>query len=396
MSIIAESADYRSIVLSDCPLLDVRAPAEFDKGALPTSVNLPLLDNDQRADIGTEFKHSGQEAAIALGWEMLVPELKQQRQQQWLDFIQQNPGAFLYCFRGGLRSKITQQLIAEAGGQCPRVIGGYKALRQFLLTSLETLSNTTPLLVIAGRTCCGKTAVIEKLTNAIDLEGLAQHRGSAFGAQIQTQPTQINFENALAIKLLKHEDHNKKLGKNNFVAVEDEGKLIGRLALPPSLKNKMRQSPLVEVQTSLEQRVDIAVKDYVIDSLAEYRLQHGEDLGLKVFAENLLKNLARIKKRLGGVNYQKIHSQFENAIDELKQFDRVDAFALPIQTLLRDYYDPMYDYQRTLNQGKLLFKGDIASVVAWVQENASLNALEGQSTAAEINHSAASISSVAR
>ena len=115
------------IVVNNIPLLDVRAPIEFQQGAFPHAVNLPLMNNEDREAIGICYKQSGQTAAIALGQQRVAGEIKQQRIQAWVDFIAQHPQAVLYCFRGGLRSKITQQWIYEATGKIiPRIAGGYK------------------------------------------------------------------------------------------------------------------------------------------------------------------------------------------------------------------------------------------------------------------------------
>lgn len=365
---MADNSDYRRIFINDLPLMDVRAPVEFAKGAFPTSINLPLLDDQQRAAIGTEYRQHGQEAAISLGWDLLTPALKTQRQQQWLEFIQAHPEGYLYCFRGGLRSKITQQLIAEAGFHYPRVFGGYKAMRRFLIESLEQLGATTEMILVSGRTCSGKTRVLAQLATQIanstlDLEATAHHRGSAFGSYLHEQPNQINFENALAIALLKHNHHRARP-----VFVEDEGKLIGRLALPDHLRQAMKQAPRVVVHTRLSDRIDIALQEYVIENLATLQQRWGEEEGMQQFFDYLLNNLARIKKRLGGLRHAELLTMFESAIDSLQAGGNVEGFIPAIQTLLVEYYDPMYDYQSGLDKGGIVFEGSADEVVQWARE----------------------------
>jgi len=108
--------DYRSILLNDIPLLDVRAPVEFDQGAFPLARNFPLINNQEREDIGIRYKKKGQDEAIKLGHELVQGEIKQQRVKHWQNFFEQHPLGVLYCFRGGMRSKISQQWIYEQTG----------------------------------------------------------------------------------------------------------------------------------------------------------------------------------------------------------------------------------------------------------------------------------------
>ena len=130
--------DYRSILLNDIPLLDVRAPVEFDQGAFPLAENFPLINDQEREEIGIRYKNLGQDEAIRLGHELVQGDSKSQRVTHWQNFFEQYPQGVLYCFRGGMRSKITQQWIYEQTGKIfPRVKGGYKAMRRFLIDELE-------------------------------------------------------------------------------------------------------------------------------------------------------------------------------------------------------------------------------------------------------------------
>jgi len=111
----SDTADIERIVLEGTPLLDVRAPVEYERGCIGDAANLPLLDDQQRETIGTEYANNGQDAAIALALTHVTDEVKNGRVQQWSQFVKQNPQGYLYCFRGGLRSEITQQWLQEAG-----------------------------------------------------------------------------------------------------------------------------------------------------------------------------------------------------------------------------------------------------------------------------------------
>ena len=128
---------YREIMLSGHPMMDVRAPLEFNKGAFLSSTNLPLMQDSERQKVGTCYKKNGQEAAIQLGHSLIKGKIKQQRLDAWLDYFEKNPHAYLYCFRGGLRSQLTQQWLKEAGLEIPYVEGGYKAMRQYLIDVID-------------------------------------------------------------------------------------------------------------------------------------------------------------------------------------------------------------------------------------------------------------------
>ena len=202
MSTRPDTEDFASVLLSGVPLLDVRAPVEFAQGAFPASVNLPLMNDEERHRVGLQYKQKGQDAAIVLGHALVSGEIKAQRVAQWVKFAQEHPEGYLYCFRGGLRSRISQQWLADAGLPYPRIIGGYKAMRSFLIEKLNTSIAASKFVLVAGFTGCGKTEVIQNLDAAIDLEKLAHHRGSSFGKHATDQPVQIDFDNLLAIALM--------------------------------------------------------------------------------------------------------------------------------------------------------------------------------------------------
>ena len=172
--------DYAALFLQQRPLIDLRAPIEFAEGAFPRAINLPLMSDEERAAVGTCYKQQGQQAAIALGHQLVSGENREQRLQAWLTQIRQHPDSVLYCFRGGLRSQTVQQWLAERGCVIPRVAGGYKALRQFLIATLTRISTRDPLWLVTGMTGCGKTDLLAQLPAAVDLEGHAHHRGLQF------------------------------------------------------------------------------------------------------------------------------------------------------------------------------------------------------------------------
>ena len=343
--------------------MDMRAPLEFAQGSFPCALSLPLMTDEERAQVGICYKQEGQPAAIALGHKLVSGQVKNQRMAQWLDFARRYPQGYLYCFRGGLRSQTVQQWLLDAGIAYPLVTGGYKAMRRFLLDELERSVVSGRFVLIGGKTGTGKTRVIAHLSRAVDLEGLANHRGSSFGQLPSGQPSQIDFENALSIALMRLQAQSSAT-----VFLEDEGRLIGRLYLPNALSEKMKLAPMAIVEQSLEERIDVVVADYVLDLGRRYALLHGED-GLHLHREKLLADLARIRKRLGGERYQHVSELMSAAFD--RQWAQAD-FSLHrqwIAFLLEKYYDPMYEYQLSQRSGARLFSGDRDAVVAWAQES---------------------------
>ncbi len=359
-----DTADYAELFLKDIPLMDVRAPVEFEKGAFPNSFNLPILDNIQRQLIGTRYKEQGQDAAIALGLELATDDIRQQRMEQWRQFVRQHPEGYLYCFRGGLRSRTAQDWLKQHGIDYPLVKGGYKAMRRYLLEQLTHNIHTLNCLILAGMTGSGKTRVLKQTAFHIDLEGMANHKGSAFGRNaLDSQPSQISFENALSIALLKHRS---RFGQIPLL-LEDEGRMIGRIILPPELLNRMTNAPRLFLERSLDDRVALIRDDYIDRNWPHYQHYYRARAEEK-FRHFVLDNLARIKNRLGGVRYQKTRLAFEQALDRLFATGDSELFTAPIQSLLTDYYDPMYQYQLEKKPVDILFKGAEEEILQWLAE----------------------------
>ncbi|MGL4315058.1 MAG: tRNA 2-selenouridine(34) synthase MnmH [Pseudomonas sp.] len=359
------STDYRALFLHDVPMMDMRAPVEFTKGAFPGSVSLPLMTDIERQRVGTCYKQKGQQAAIELGHELVSGKVKAERVEAWAAFAKAHPEGYLYCFRGGLRSQIVQQWLKEAGIDYPRVIGGYKAMRTFLIETLDQAVAECDFVIVGGMTGTGKTEVVAALANSIDLEGHANHRGSSFGKRATGQPAQIDFENQLAIDLLKR----RARGQQQFV-LEDESRLIGTCSLPLSLSQGMQQYPLVWLEDSFEGRVERILKDYVTDLAAEFLAVHGEEQGFVCFAERLLQSLDNIQKRLGGERYLRLRAIMQDALDEQRRSGAVALHRGWIEGLLREYYDPMYAYQRESKASRIEFAGDANALLAYLRERA--------------------------
>lgn len=359
-----DTANYREVFLSGAPLMDTRAPVEFAKGAFPGAVNLPLMNDAERQAVGTCYKRQGQEAAIALGHRLVSGEIKAGRVEAWARFVQAHPEGYLYCFRGGLRSQIVQQWVEAATGvRYPRIVGGYKAMRNFLLGELDGAAAQCRFIVLGGMTGTGKTDVVRELANGIDLEGHAHHRGSSFGRHATAQPAQIDFENRLAIDFLTK----RAAGWNAFV-LEDEARYIGSCSLPLPLARVMPACPTVWLEDSFGNRVNRILRDHVVDLKAEFVALYGEEDGHAQFAGRLRQSLDRIAKRLGDARYRQIAALMDEALEIQGRSGDVEPHCRWIERLLAEYYDPMYSYQAQIRPSHVVFAGRRDEVLAYLAE----------------------------
>ncbi len=357
--------DFTELFVNDTPLIDTRAPVEFEQGAFPHTQSLPLMSDSEREAVGTCYKNKGQEEAIKLGHELVHGEVKQARLDAWLKFIKNNPNGALYCFRGGLRSQITQQWIYEAFSiNYPRIKGGYKALRRFLIDETDRIMNQITPIIIGGKTGCGKTLLLNQLKDKIDLEGLANHRGSAFGNTATPQPTQINFENSLAIELIKKKQH-------PYLVFEDEGSNVGTVHIPESVQGKTSQAELILLEASIEQRLKVSMDAYVINMHKDFAEQNSKT-GFELFSNYWLTSLKKIQKRLGLERYKSMHELVTSALNQYQSQNSVDGFYPVIEQLLIDYYDPMYNYQIHKKSDRIIFKGNTNEVLDYLN-NRSIN-----------------------
>lgn len=362
--------DYRRLFLSATPFLDVRAPVEFQQGAFPNTTNLPLLMDSERHQVGLTYAQQGQDAAVALGNQLVSREVRSARIEQWLKWCREHPNGLIYCFRGGLRSQTVQSWLASEGCPYPRIEGGYKAMRRFLLETLDRASEQCQFIVVSGRTGCGKTRVLQQLPQSLDLEAHAHHRGSAFGRHPGGQPAQSDFEHRIAVRLLhlmNEPDLMNETGTTTPIIVEDESKLIGRLLIPPRLLRRIKASPHVLIEEDLTSRVDVTLHDYVLQPLQEWAGSDGMEAAWKQLAAHLLGALDRIRNRLGGARHQELRSTLEQALSDHRRGATPDCHRPWIRRLLGEYYDPMYDHALRINaRGAPLFVGSRAETTQFL------------------------------
>ena len=357
----SDTADIKRILTDNIPLLDIRAPVEFQRGAADGAVNIPLLDDKQRELIGKEYAQKGQDAAIALGLESATDDIKQARLKGWSDFVNKHPEGYLYCFRGGMRSSITQQWMNESGIRYPKVIGGYKAIRSYLLHRFEALAMAGNILVLSAPTGSGKTDLICQLSQSVDIEGLAKHRGSAFGSLFVDQPSQADWENTVAAQWLRLVENSDKP-----VMFESESHLIGRIALPSFFQDALRAAPVVELITDTKDRITRIREDYINTAMTAFQTDYSEAESFVKLESFISHSLSRIQRRLGGERYKKLNALVPAAVDDLRVSSTPDTMNEIVRTLLHDYYDPLYAHKMIGRKQQVIFRGTSDEIVDWI------------------------------
>lgn len=300
---------------NEIPLVDVRSEGEFFQGHVPNAVSMPLFTNEERAVVGTLYKHEGRNRALLRGLEFVGPKLSALAEKG--QALAKDGQIAVHCWRGGMRSSSVAWLFEQVGLKVFVLEGGYKSYRRLCGELFRAPWN---LKILGGRTGSQKTKLLraarEEGVQAVDLEALANHRGSAFGAmapiaaaahRADGQPTQEQFEN-----LLGHALHKQNPTKPLWL--EDESRLIGRVHIPDALWLQMRAAPILVVEATFDERVRFLVHEYPLEK------------------EKYLKSLDAIRKRLGDARYRTAHAALDTG--DTKLF---------CETVL-DYYDRAYDF----------------------------------------------------
>ena len=290
------------------PLVDARSEGEFAQSHIPGAINIPILDNAERIQVGTLYKQAGPEKATLKGFELVGPRFHLIQREALRKFPAKK--LILYCWRGGMRSQILSWLLTQVGFEIFRLEGGYKTYRSF---TFEAVRKPYPLLVLGGKTGAAKTVLLQKLKErgeqVVDLEGLANHKGSSFGAIGQpAQPSVEQFENLLAEQL-------RKINLDQALWVENESRRIGQIILPDSFYLQMTQSPRIEIDKTEEERITHIANEYAA-------LDQGE----------LSAAVLRLQKRLGG-------DRTKQALEAI-QVNQPEIW-IPILLL---YYDKTYEF----------------------------------------------------
>lgn len=288
--------------------IDVRSPSEYALATIPGSLNIPLFDDDERAEVGTLYKQVSVEAAKARGLEIVSAKLPA--------FIKQFaaiPGKkTVFCWRGGMRSKTSATLLSLMGLEADRLTGGYRAYRQWVVHHLATMEYAPRALVLHGNTGCGKTVILRRLQEdgypAIDLEGMAGHRGSVFGELGLRASNQKMFDGLLLEQLWAY-------AGQPVVAFEAESRRIGKVVLPDLIIGKKEQGLAILIDLPLEERVRQIVDDY----------KPWEQ------PEACKRAFQFIKARI----HTPIAHEIQSCLDK-------ESYETAVELLLTHYYDPKY------------------------------------------------------
>jgi len=309
-----QQIDFASALkLSDPLFIDVRSESEFEEDHIPTAVNIPIFNDEERKHVGTVFKHNGPEEAKKLGLTIVSPKLP-----HLVNLIEEagmGKEIVLYCWRGGMRSKSLATILDLMNINVFRLNGGYKKYRQWINNYFQQDFFPFEVVVLHGLTGTGKTNIIRKLADqgasAVDLEGLANNRGSVFGnVGLSSQPSQKLFESLLWFQLHKY-------GQKEYIIVECESKRIGKVTLPPSLYSGMKNGKHILLFDSLDHRIERILTEYKAD----------------LYANDLIHALDKLKNRLGNEKVLSLHQMIE-----------CGSFHPVVETLLVSYYDPLYNY----------------------------------------------------
>jgi len=315
-------------------IVDVRSPCEFAEEHIPNAINVPLFTDVERETIGTIYALEGEAVARRQGLKLISPKIPELIDEIMSKRVGSTP-VVVHCWRGGLRSESVVSLLSIIGFDCWRLTGGYKAWRKEMLSEFDDDPYALTMVVLHGHTGTGKTEILGKLKemgqSVLDLEGIANHRGSVFGALgLGPQPTQKNFDAAIWEAV-----HSFSPG---LVFVEAEGKKIGRLLLPKFVFDRIQYGNRVLVEGSLGARCQRIVRDYT----------EGSKRLSSAAKQQAMQSLDVIKERLGG-----------QKLAEVKRLAEVNDFSSVVAILLADYYDPLYSKGIANNQPyELTVNGD--------------------------------------
>ncbi len=292
---------------TDCLWIDARSPNEYEEDHILDAINLPLLDNEERHEVGVIYKQISREKAIEKGMEYYAKKIpniyeavKEYREKEII----------IYCARGGMRSGIIASLLDSIGFTVFQVEGGYKLFRNYMVKTFNQYDLKPKVVVLWGLTCTGKTDLLKNFPNSLDLEGLAQHRGSLMGALGLKPNSQKKFENLLLKRL-------DELQKENVILIEGESRRIGDVIIPEFLYKKMLGGTQILITRDLKERAKAMVKEYFIK-------EHLEEIKTIVTSFNRLISNKR-------------KTDFVRLVDE-KKYEEAATI------ILTEYYDPLYQH----------------------------------------------------
>jgi tRNA 2-selenouridine synthase len=271
---------YEEMIGQGITFIDTRAPVEFEEDHIPGAINIPILDNEERALVGTMYARD-KDAAVDKGYQIYKEKTESLKE----DLGRIKGKLCIYCFRGGLRSETIVKLARESGIDAVKLKNGYKAYREYVRGKLSEFVFKPKLIVIYGLTGTGKTELLQEFQDRIDLEGLAQHRSSVYGAVGQKPRSQKCFESLLLHELMR-------LNDRKYVVTEGESRKIGKVMIPGFFFEAMRTGIKVKLIASRDERIKRLVSIYagkpeLIPELRDSTLSIEKKLGKKITAELL-------------------------------------------------------------------------------------------------------------
>lgn len=338
-------------------ILDVRSPAEHEQGRIPGAISFPLFSNEERAQVGTCYKQQGRDEAVALGLSIVGPKLA--------SFVAQAKGLSpdravrVHCWRGGMRSGSMAWLLETAGFQVTVLDRGYKGFRQWVHA---VLAEPKSIVTLGGMTGTGKTKILQALQEQgeqiLDLEQLANHRGSSYGnLGLPPQPSTEQFENLIALEW-------SQLNHDCRIWIEAESRMIGSCRVPDELFQQMVSASVLQVERSRQERIHLLLEDYgAVEDKA------------------LLEATVRLKKRLGGERTQQ-------AVNFIQQGNLAAAVDMVL-----DYYDKAYRYdlkrrQVSIDSIDITGRTDAEVAKTLVQRSRQLDQHQAMSSTSQCNKTA--------
>ncbi|MTI48055.1 tRNA 2-selenouridine(34) synthase MnmH [Sporosalibacterium faouarense] len=309
---IEEALDKENIVY-----IDVRSPKEYQVDTIPNAINIPILNDKERERVGYLYKQVNSQKAKEAGLEYASKKLTH-FYTEIKKIIDENKDVALFCYRGGMRSNSIANVLSTMGLDVYLITGGYKSYRAYVMDNLVTYEDKFNYVVLHGYTGVGKTKILklleEKDISVLDIEGLARNTGSVFGSLAfkGDSSTQKRFESHL-VKSFQNM-------KSNLVFTESESKRVGKVILPDFLYNNMQNCHHILIKTNMKKRIENIIEDYINSDVPDLN-------------DRIIKALENLRKRLS-------NNKVDTLINQINDKD----YSPVIETLMVDYYDPLYDY----------------------------------------------------
>ena len=296
----------REVLEGNYLCIDVRTPKEFNDATIPGAINIPIFNDEERVIIGTMYHQQGKDDAFKYGYELFNKRIN--------DFLKRfepykTKKLAVFCWRGGMRSRAVVELLRNNGYEAEQIEGGHKAYRKYVLEKFKSYLLNPKLVILYGLTGTGKSELLNKFNNAIDLEELAQHRSSLFG-DIGLKPRSQKMFDSLFFKRLE------ELKDEEYIIVEGESRKIGKVEIPLFFYKAMNNGLKIMIETSNKKRIKRIVDTYLL-----------------VYPGEIMEKLDVLQKRLGKSN-----------VDELKALMSRKDYDAVAKILLERYYDPLYKY----------------------------------------------------